>query len=247
MRNTSIKSFLLAVLVAALLGGCAAPGDYRDPRDPIEGFNRGVYKFNDAADNAVIKPIAGAYKVVVPGLIRTGVGNFFDNVGSVPTLINELLQFKFSNAADTAGRLVINTTVGIGGLIDVASMDNVPKHKNDFGLTLANWGWKNSSYFVLPLLGPSTFRDASGYVVDTKFFYPITYLDDVRTRNQLILLHFIDLRSQFLPGSDLLDEAALDSYSFMRDAFFQRRDNRIFDGNPPQQNLDDDVGSAPAK
>ncbi len=215
-----------SIFLAVMLSGCATQAN----KDPLEGLNRGIYKFNDTADKAVIKPIAGAYKAVLPSPIRSGVNNFFGNLGTFVTAINDLLQFKFSKAMDDAGRFVINSTVGIFGVIDVASMDNVPKHNEDFGQTLGYWGVGNGAYLVLPFLGPSSLRDTSGLVVDILAFDPISYIDDPRTRNQLRLVAFVDKRAQYLPASDLLDEAALDPYVFMRDAYLQRRESQVNDG-----------------
>lgn len=228
------KGLLAGVLLAGMLGGCATQGN----KDPLEGMNRGIYKFNDTADKAVIKPIAGAYKAVVPSPLRTGVNNFFTNLGTVVTIINDLLQFKLSQAMDDTGRFAINTTFGIAGLIDVASMDNIEKHNEDFGQTLGHWGWKDSTYIVLPFLGPSTLRDTGGLVVDSAFFDPIYYVEDVPARNTALAVKFVDRRSQYLPASDLLDDAALDPYAFMRDAYLQRRTNQIEDGAVQAQDPD---------
>lgn len=221
-----ITASLTGIFLAVALSGCASQAN----KDPLEGFNRGVYKFNDTADKAVLKPIAGAYKAVVPDPLRTGVHNFFNNLETFVSLINDLLQFKFSHAMNDAGRFVINSTFGIAGLIDVASKDGIEMRKEDFGQTLGFWGVGNGAYIVLPLLGPSTLRDTAGLAVDTAYFDPITYIDDVRTANQLRIVDYIDTRSQYLPASDLLDDAALDPYSFMRDAYLQRRASHVADG-----------------
>lgn len=217
---------VLSLLTVALLSGCASTSN----KDPLEGLNRGIYKFNDVADKAVVKPIAGAYKGVIPSPVRTGVSNFFSNLGEVVTIINDLLQFKLDKALTDAGRFAINTTFGIGGVVDWASMDGIEKRKEDFGQTLAYWGWKDSAYLVLPLLGPSTLRDTGGLVVDSAVFDPVYYVDHVPTRSQLLITKAIDTRAQYLPGSDLLDEAALDPYIFMRDAYLQRREYLAADG-----------------
>ena len=230
MHINLIKTITASVIAASLLGGCATQSN----KDPLEGLNRGIYKFNDTVDKAALKPIAGAYKAVIPSTIRSGVNNFFSNLGDVVTVINDLLQGKFSKAMDDAGRVAINTTFGIGGIFDWASMDGIEKRNEDFGQTLAYWGWQDSSYLVLPFLGPSTLRDTGGLIVDSDFFDPIYYVRDARDRNQLLLTKFIDKRSQYLPGSDLLDEAALDPYVFMRDAYFQRRNNLTHDGDVPE-------------
>lgn len=235
MRTIGTKGLLVGVLLAGMLGGCATQGN----KDPLEPMNRGIYKFNDTVDKAAIKPVAGAYKAVVPSPVRTGVNNFFSNLGTVVTLINDLLQFKLDKAMTDAGRLAINSTFGIGGLIDVASMDNVEKNNEDFGQTLAYWGWKDSTYLVLPFFGPSTLRDTGGLLVDSAFFDPLYYVEDVPARNSALALKFVDRRSQYLPASDLLDEAALDPYAFMRDAYMQRRNSQVHDGDAPQEQWDD--------
>ncbi len=227
MQNKWTKTFAATVVAASLLSGCATQSN----KDPLEGLNRGIYKFNDTVDKAAFKPVAGAYKAVVPSTLRSGVNNFFSNLGDVVTVINDLLQFKFSKAMDDAGRVAINTTFGIGGIFDWASVDGIEKRNEDFGQTLAYWGWKDSSYLVLPFIGPSTLRDTGGLIVDSAFFDPIGYVDDPTDRNRLLLTKFIDKRSTYLPGSDLLDEAALDPYVFMRDAYMQRRDNQVQDGD----------------
>jgi phospholipid-binding lipoprotein MlaA len=245
MRTHWIKSFAVSVMLAGMLGGCAT----QDNKDPLEGLNRGIYKFNDTVDKAAIKPVAGAYKAVLPSPVRSGVNNFFSNLSTVVTVINDMLQFKVDKAMDDAGRFAINTTFGVAGLIDWASMDGIEKRNEDFGQTLGYWGIGDGAYLVLPFLGPSTIRDTAGLVVDSAFFDPIGYVDDARDRNQLLLTKFIDTRAQYLPGSDLLDEAALDPYVFVRDAYFQRRHNMIHDGDMPKderirEESDEDSGKA---
>lgn len=244
MQINSIKGFVIGVMVAGMISGCATQTN----KDPLEGLNRGIYKFNDTVDKAAVKPVAGAYKAVIPGTVRTGVDNFFSNLGTVVTIINDLLQFKLSKAFDDTGRFVINSTFGVAGLVDWASMDGIEKRSEDFGQTLAYWGWEESAYLVLPLLGPSTLRDTGGLIVDSALFDPIYYVDHVPTRSSLLVTKAIDKRSQYLPASDLLDEAALDPYAFMRDAYLQRRQNQVYDGNAPREtldeSLDDDAGTA---
>lgn len=243
MHTNSIKGLFAGVLLAGMLGGCATQAN----KDPVEGFNRAIYKFNDTVDKAAVKPVAGAYKAVVPGTVRTGVDNFFSNLGTVVTVINDLLQFKFDKAMSDGGRFVINTTFGIGGLFDLASMDGIEKRNEDFGQTLAYWGWDDSAYLVLPFLGPSTLRDTGGLVVDGAFFDPLYYVDHVPTRNAMLTTKFIDKRSQYLPASDLLDEAALDPYAFMRDAYLQRRNNQVHDGNVPKSDEDPEYAEEAAE
>ena len=242
--RVKISGIAISVALAFSVSGCATQAN----KDPLESMNRGIYKFNDTADKAVIKPIAGAYKAVLPSPIRTGIHNFFSNQGTVTSLINNLLQFVFSKAMDNAGRLVINSTVGLGGLVDVASMDNVPKHNADFGQTLGKWGVGSGAYIVLPFIGPSTLRDTAGLAVDTVYLDPIQLLDEARARNQLRLVKFIDLRAQYLPASDLIDDAALDPYIFMRDAYLQRRAIAIHGDVPVHDDdFDDDDEEQPAQ
>lgn len=242
--RVKISGIVISIALAFSVSGCATQAN----KDPLESMNRGIYKFNDTADKAVIKPIAGAYKAVLPSPIRTGIHNFFSNLGTVTSLINNLLQFEFSKAMDNAGRLVINSTVGLGGLVDVASMDNVPKHNADFGQTLGKWGVGSGAYIVLPFIGPSTLRDTAGLAVDTVYLDPIQLLDEARARNQLRLVKFIDLRAQYLPASDLIDDAALDPYIFMREAYLQRRSIAIHGDVPTHDDyFDDDEDDQPAQ
>jgi len=240
-----ITGVVASIVLALMLTGCATQGN----KDPLEGLNRGIYKFNDTADKAVIKPIAGAYKAVLPSPVRSGVSNFFNNLDTFVSMINNLLQFKFGNAFSEAGRFVINSTFGIAGVVDVASMDKIEKHKEDFGQTLGRWGAGNGAYLVLPFLGPSDLRDTTGLVVDTLAFDPIAYIDNPATRNSLRGLKLLDKRAQYLPGSDLLDEAALDPYAFMRDAYLQRRAVQDNDGKATDvDNVDKDFyEESPAK
>ena len=226
------SNLVIAFVLALIVTGCATQNN----RDPLESINRGVYKFNDVADKAIFKPVATVYKTITPSPVRTGVNNFFGNINTFISTINNLLQFKFSNAFSEAGRFVINTTFGIGGLIDLASMDNIPKHKEDFGQTLGYLGVGNGPYLVLPILGPSTVRDTTGLVVDGYAFDPIGYLHDsdhVAESNILRGMQFIDKRAELLTASDLLDNASLDPYAFMRDAYLQRRASQVQDGMTP--------------
>jgi phospholipid-binding lipoprotein MlaA len=239
MLQMNFKSLLVGTMMAGMLGGCASQGD-RVPGDPVEGFNRAMYTFNDKLDTYALKPVAKGYKFVLPNVVQTGVNNFFSNLGTLTSIVNDLFQFKLEKAMTDTGRFVINSTFGIGGLIDWASKDGIEYNKEDFGQTLGHWGWKNSSYLVLPFFGPGTVRDHGGFAVDTLFFDPIYYVDHVPTRNEVLVTKTISTRASYLPGSDLLDEAALDPYAFMRDAYLQRRENQIYDGNPPKENFDDE-------
>lgn len=233
MRNKFIT--LIAILIVSLMTGCATTTN----KDPLEGLNRGIYKFNDVADKAVFKPVAGAYKAVAPTPVQTGISNFFANLRTFMTTINQVMQFKFNKAAESATRFVVNSTVGIAGLIDVASKTGIPQYKEDFGQTLGHWGVGNGAYLMLPFLGPSTLRDTGGLAFDTMLLDPIGYVENVPVRNTLYGTLFISTRASYLPGSDLLDEAALDPYTFMRDAYLQRRENQVADGEVAAKSTDD--------
>jgi len=230
MGSFKNKFTVALVLGALLLGGCATNGD---PRDPLEPLNRGIYQFNDAVDRGIMKPVAKGYKAVLPQPVRTGVGNFFSNLDDVVVLFNDLLQFKFGQAASDFSRLVWNTSVGILGLIDVATPMDLPKHNEDFGQTLGRWGVGNGPYLVLPLLGPSNLRDTVGLVVDYRVD-PVYQQDDMADRNTAVVLRAIHKRSVLLGAEDVVQEGALDPYSFVRDAYLDRRRNLVYDGKPPK-------------
>lgn len=239
-----MKKLRAIVLIAVLasVSGCATTN-----KDPLEGVNRGIYKFNDVADRYAIKPVAKAYKAVAPSPVRTGISNFFSNLGTLTTIVNDLLQLKFAHAFTDAGRFVINTTFGLAGFIDVASMDKIEKHQEDFGQTLGYWGVGSGPYLVLPIIGPSTVRDASGLFIDTVTSDPITYLHNtgqIRAHNQVRAVQFLDKRTQLLDATDLVDNASIDPYAFMRDAFLQRRASMIQDGLVPQELLQDEFEPA---
>jgi len=234
-----ISYLFTSCLLAMMLTGCASQAN----KDPLESVNRGIYKFNDVADKAVLKPVATAYKTVAPTPVRIGVNNFFSNLGTITNVFNNLLQFKFANAFSEAGRFVINTTFGIAGFIDVAGMDKVPVHKEDFGQTLGYWGVGPGAYLVLPIAGPSSVRDATGWFVDLSTTDPITYthnIGQVRLHNQLRAAQFIDKRTELLDAKDLVDDASLDPYAFMRDAYLQRRASLVQDGLVPTDLIKDE-------
>jgi phospholipid-binding lipoprotein MlaA len=252
-KQSNFKMLLTGCALVLAVSGCATQAN----KDPLEGMNRGIYKFNDVADRYAIKPVATAYKTVAPTPIRKGFNNFFNNLGSITTVLNDLLQLKFSNAFTDAGRFIINSTFGLAGFIDVASMDNIPNHKEDFGQTLGYWGMKDSAYLVLPFIGPSTIRDTGGLVFDTVTTDPITYthnIGEIRLHNQLRAAQLIDRRTELLDAKDIADDASLDPYAFTRDAFLQRRANLIADGaesNKPADDgfelADEDKAPAPAE
>lgn len=228
--HLSKYSYLCLLL---LCSGCASlpPGAKPNPEDPYERFNRAMYIFNDSLDRAVLKPVATGYHNYVPSPIRSGIGNFFTNLGTPIDILNNLLQGKLLNALSDTGRLVINTTIGIGGLFDPASAIGLVEHDEDFGQTLAVWGVPSGPYLVLPFFGPSGIRDGVGDLVDT-YADPLYYYDENPEQYYLYALHYIDLRASLLQADDLLQDA-FDPYAFIRDAYLQRREYVIYDGNPP--------------
>lgn len=224
---------LLATLALALASGCATVSGPPNPKDPWEGYNRSMYEFNDTADRYVLKPVAQGYQKVTPGFVQAGVSNFFDNIQDLSTGLNNLLQGKFTDGASDLGRLVVNSTLGILGLWDVATPMGLEKHNEDFGQTLGWWGVPSGPYFIIPLFGPSTARDAPARYVDPSFAYN-RRIGDVAARNALYGLDIVRTRAGLLGAEKVLDEAALDKYSFTRDAWLQRRRNMVFDGRPPK-------------
>jgi len=203
--------------------------------DPLEGFNRGMFAVNEGLDTVLVKPVAQAYDFVVPLPAKAGVGSFFGNIADVRNVLNNALQGKLADAGNDLGRLLINSTVGIFGLFDVASELGLEKHDEDFGQTLAVWGWDDSNFLFWPILGPRTVRDTGGWVVDS-YTDPTWYTlnKSVAARNSLLALCFVDARASLLPSDKVVEEAALDKYAYVRDAYLQRRRNQIFDGRPPR-------------
>lgn len=218
----------LAVLVlAAMLGACASLTP-ANPRDPLESLNRGTYRFNEGVDNVVLKPVATLYREKVPALVRTGVSNFFNNLGDAWSAANSLMQFRLQDAEENLARFQLNTMFGLGGIFDLASDVNIERHREDFGQTLGRWGIPSGPYLVLPLLGPSTVRDAAALPVDWHFDI-ISSFRPVAVRNTTYAVRAVDTRSNLLRVSSVLEEAALDKYSFTRDAYLQRRRAEVYD------------------
>ncbi len=229
-----LRSVVLMVTLAGLLGGCATSGN---PKDPIEGFNRAMYGFNEAVDAAVIKPVAQGYDYVLPAPVRTGVTNFFGNIADLFIGVNNLLQGKPDQAVSDLGRVLINSTVGILGLFDVATPAGLEKHEEDFGQTFGRWGVGNGAYVVLPIFGPRTVRDTAGLMLDMAAD-PVANVNHVPTRNALLALRLVDTRADLLPADKVIEEAALDKYSYVRDGYLQRRRSLVYDGNAPREALD---------
>jgi phospholipid-binding lipoprotein MlaA len=230
------KSILGLVLLSWFVSGCATPSK----QDPLEKFNRNVYAFNDGVDKLLVKPVAETYKTIVPEPVDQGVSNFFSNINDMVVVANDLLQFKFKQAASDTGRFLLNSTVGLLGFFDVASELGLPKHQEDFGQTLGYWGINSGPYLVLPFLGPSTARDAFGLGADS-LFDPLFYAG-AQTFDPTYVAPYVvkgvDTRADLLGAERILQVAALDEYSYIRDAYLARREYLVHDGNPPEKKED---------
>lgn len=227
-----IRPFIL--IASLVLSGCASSNN---PKDPFEGFNRGVYKFNDTLDRAVLKPVAQGYNTLLPDPARKMVHNFFSNIDDIFVTGNDLLQLKFAQAASDFTRVWVNSTFGIFGLFNVAH--KLEKHNEDFGQTLGYWGVGSGPYLVLPLLGPSSVRDGTGLAVDS-YYGVIENIEDIPIRNTLYVTNKIDQRAQLLDMEKILEDTVVDRYSFIRDGYLMRRQSLVYDGDPPRVKYDED-------
>ena len=229
----------LVALLSLLLVGCAtAPNAKKDPRDPFEGFNRASYKFNDALDRAILKPVAKGYKAVTPDPVEQGVSNFFSNLTQPAIIINDLLQAKFKDSLNDTGRFLLNSTVGIGGFFDPASKAGLERHDEDFGQTLGKWGTPAGPYLMIPFFGPSTARDAVGSGVGV-FTDPVHYVERDAWRYGLQGMDLLDSRVRRLPLDDTINQA-FDKYAFIRNAYLQQREFAVHDGDVPAEKYDDE-------
>ncbi|REG49579.1 phospholipid-binding lipoprotein MlaA [Paraburkholderia sp. BL6669N2] len=241
-----LRTTVLALVAGGLISGCAT-GPTRKPGDPFEPVNRAIFTFNDRVDIYIAAPVAKGYQKVAPQPLRTAVSNFFSNLGDLGNAANNLLQLKITDATEDIVRFALNSTFGLGGLIDWATPAGLPKHQQDFGLTLGHWGIPSGPYLVLPLFGPSSVRDSVDLIVDVRV-NPLNYIEPA-VRNPLYVLHFVSVRSDLLGATDLLQQAALDKYSFVRDAYMQQRRAHLLstsDKAAPLPNYDDlgDSGSS---
>ena len=225
----------LAIAALALAAGCASTSD--DPRDPFEGFNRGVYRFNETFDEYLAQPVARTYVKVLHQEIRSRIGNFFSNLADPLIGLNNFLQGKFTDGVNDWARFAFNSTIGLLGIHDVASDMGYEKHNEDFGQTFGRWGAGPGPYLVLPILGPSTIRDGIGTGADI-WLDPMGEIRPINLRNTLIVTRGINTRADLLEAGRLLEEAALDKYTFLRDAYLQRRRSLIYDGRPPREKLE---------
>jgi len=246
---TTLLRFASALVLAAALGACASipPGAGSNPVDPWEVYNRHMFDLNDRVDRVTLKPVAQAYEAIVPEPLRICVNNAFRNLGEPVNAINNLLQLKPSEAMTDLSRFFWNSTAGGLGCFDLAAMAGAPRSNEDFGQTLGVWGFAPGPYFVLPLLGPSSVRDASGRLFDFLGTDPVWYIGNIALRNSLVGFRFVDTRASLLPAEKVLAAAALDRYLFVRDAYLQLRRNLVYDGNPPRlKDPDEDDETAPA-
>ena len=215
------------------------------PSDPWENWNRKVYTFNDAIDTALLKPVAQAYQKVVPSLVRTGIGNVLGNIRDVWSAANQLLQGKLQFGMEMGMRVLTNSTIGLGGLLDPAAEMGLSRRSEDFGQTLGRWGLGNGPYLVLPLLGPSTLRDAGGLVADI-MVSPSSLPTTDGARAAVTAVDLVHTRARLLSAGNLLDQVALDRYSFLRDAYLSQRRDALYDGAPPMETFEDDVSDTPS-
>jgi len=231
-----VKMAILLGLIASLIGCASIPaGEERSPQDPWEPFNRSVFEFNEGLDAYLLKPVVAGYRFVLPEFVRDGVYNFFSNYNDIYTALFNLLQGKPDYAFNDLMRVVVNTTMGLGGLIDLATPGGLEKHKEDWGQTLGVWGVPSGPYVVLPFFGPSNVRDTFGTVADLESDYLFSFVKDIGLRNSITGLRVVNARNTYYEAGDLLDGAAIDKYSFMRDAYIQRRAYQINEGRDDEE------------
>ena len=230
---------LMLLSVTCLFVGCASipAGVEPSPRDPWEPFNRSVFEFNEGLDKYLLKPVVAAYRFILPEFVREGIYNFFSNYSDIYTALQNLLQGKPDYAFNDLMRVAVNTIFGLGGLMDVATPGGLEKHKEDWGQTFGVWGVPSGPYVVLPFFGPSTVRDTFGTAADLETDYLFKYIPDVGLRNSITGLRVINARNTYYEAGDLLDGAALDKYSFIRDAYLQRREYQINEGRNDEEPL----------
>ncbi|MGY6241809.1 MlaA family lipoprotein [Burkholderia ambifaria] len=243
-----VRIIAATVAASAVLSGCAT-GPNRNPNDPLEPMNRAMYKFNDTVDTNIAVPIAKGYQKITPTPMRTAISNFFSNLGDLGNMANNLLQLRITDATQDLMRVAMNSVFGVAGLIDIATPAGLPKHHQDFGLTMARWGMPSGPYLVLPVFGPSTIRDGVGRAVDVRFNL-LNYIEPA-ARNPMYIAQFISARSDLLAATDLLKQAALDPYSFVRDAYLQQRKSLTYRGQsasatPPNYAEPGEAGAVPA-
>ncbi len=222
---------IAGAVLALSIAGCATT-NMGTPGDPLERMNRATHRFNSSIDRAALRPVAVGYQKYVPQIIRTGVNNFLDNLGYTTTIVNDLLQLKIKDTLIDLGRFTVNSTLGIGGILDPASHFGIPRNDEDFGQTLGRWGVPSGPYVVVPFFGPSTVRDAPSIYVDVQTDLRIGDYLDTTTEWVLVGISFVNRRAELLPF-DSSYESAYDPYAFIRDAWLQRREYQVRDGDVP--------------
>jgi len=233
---SKIRQFVLLCMVAVLVGCASIPaGVEPSPNDPWEPFNRSVFEFNEGLDAYLLKPVVAGYRFVLPEFVRDGIYNFFSNYNDIYNVAYNLLQGKPGYAFNDLMRVVVNTTMGLGGFIDLATPGGLEKHREDWGQTLGVWGVPSGPYVVLPFFGPSNVSDTFGTVADLESDYLFKYVKDVGLRNSITGLRVVNARNTYYEAGDLLDGAAIDKYSFMRDAYIQRREYQINEGRDDEE------------
>jgi phospholipid-binding lipoprotein MlaA len=232
-KRVSCMACAAAIFAAS---GCATTAN--NPKDPFEGFNRAMFAVNEGLD-LVVKPVAQGYDAAAPLPVKVVVGNFFGNIWDVWTAVNNLLQGKGQQAVSDVGRVLINSTAGIGGAFDVAGEMGLTKHSEDFGQTMGKWGVGDGPYFYWPIIGPRTTRDTFGWMLDT-YFDPVWRIDDIGLRNSLVATRYISVRASLLPADKVVEEAAFDKYDYIRNAYLQHRRSEIFDGELPHEAVDEE-------
>jgi phospholipid-binding lipoprotein MlaA len=226
---------LLCVAALVALTGCATKGGESTRGDPLEGYNRAMFGFNEGLDAAVLKPVATGYRAVLPSFVRNGVDNVFGNLGDVWSAANQYLQGKLQAGVEMSMRVLVNSTLGLGGVLDIASEAQLPRRSEDFGQTLGRWGVGPGPYVVLPLLGPSTLRDTAARPLDLAATPGALVFKDSRDATGASLLQLVHTRAGLLDASRALDDAALDKYILVRDGYLARRRNQVYDGDPPEE------------
>lgn len=240
MPRKRVPSVILHFFLVISCIGCATT-ELQEPgvNDPLERVNRAIFRFNRSADRVVLRPIANGYHVITPDPIERMLSNFFDNLSSPIIIVSDILQAKFKQAASDSGRFLLNSTVGVLGVFDVATRVGLEPHEEDLGQTLGRWGFEQGPYLMVPLFGPFTARDGIGRLLELPL-EPLTHYDhDNAVRNALIMMYFIDKRARLLSVDDALADA-IDPYIFLRDAYLQRRRYLLYDGDPPP--IDEEFG-----
>ncbi len=238
---------IIFLLTSCLFISACANNQHKEPQDPWQGVNRGIYQFNDTLDRAILKPIAQGYDKVMPKPVDKGIDNIFSNIGDVVVLLNDILQLKLKQSVSDTGRLLVNTTLGLGGIFDVASPLGMPKHNEDFGQTLGRWGTPSGPYIVLPFMGPSTVRDSIGRLPDGAVNNVVLNeigIDELDERLIYSGIAIVNTRQGLLGASDLLDNSGADPYTFLRESYLQRRVQLVNDGIAQEEPLDPDDEAA---